>query len=355
MSLKAVIALSRLAGHRAGKVRWRTVRAGVRPGRPAIVYRCFAAAVPARSVRALSSSLAIVSRWTSSGPSPKRRARMPGVDLGQREVLGQPGGAVDLDRPVEHPLARVGGGDLELRELGARGASADPVDHPRGVQREQTQLLDLDARLGDLVAHHAHVRQTLSERRARERPVGHELQRAFAHADGAHAVVDAPGPEACLGDLEAATLAEEHVRRPGRARPRTPTSACPEGASSKPSTRMLRTTSTPGARAGTRISECRAVAWRAGVGEPEEEEDLAARIRRAGDVPLAPVDEVAVTVARDRRSDVGGVRRGRVRARSSRTPSGSRLRAADAASAPSARRCRTGRAPPCCRCRGSCS
>ena len=37
-----------------------------------------------------------------------------GVDLREREVLGEPGGAVDLDRAVEHPLAGVRRRDLEL-------------------------------------------------------------------------------------------------------------------------------------------------------------------------------------------------------------------------------------------------
>ena len=38
-------------------------------------------------------------------------------------------------------------------------------------------------------------------------------------ADGAHAVVDAARAEAALGDLEAAALAEQQVRRPARGRP----------------------------------------------------------------------------------------------------------------------------------------
>ena len=42
------------------------------------------------------------------------------------------------------------------RRVGRSGK--DAVDHPRRVQRQETQLLDLDPRLGDLVAHHAHVR-----------------------------------------------------------------------------------------------------------------------------------------------------------------------------------------------------
>src|SRR5687768_18057936 len=44
-------------------------------------------------------------------------------------------------------------------------------------------------------------------------PFAHFLQRALGLADEAHAVVDAAWPEAPLCDLEAAALAEQHVRR----------------------------------------------------------------------------------------------------------------------------------------------
>ena len=41
----------------------------------------------------------------------------------------------------------------------------------------------------------------------------HRLERALGQADQPHAVVNAPRPEPALRDLEAAALAEQHVRR----------------------------------------------------------------------------------------------------------------------------------------------
>ena len=88
-----------------------------------------------------------------------------------------------------------------------------------------------------------------------------------------------------------------------------------------------------------------------GVGLAHHDEDLAVRVHRPGDPPLAPVEHVVVAVALDAQGDVGGVARRPRRARSWRTPSGSRPRAAGAATCPAARACRTSSAPPCCRCR----
>src|SRR3712207_6956609 len=51
----------------------------------------------------------------------------------------------------------------------------------------------------------------LAERRALRGPAAHELQRALGHADGAHAVVDAPRAEPGLGDEEAVALAGDEI------------------------------------------------------------------------------------------------------------------------------------------------
>jgi hypothetical protein len=55
------------------------------------------------------------------------------------------------------------------------------------------------------------------------------------------------------------------------------------------------------------------VRGRVGVGLAHQDEDLAALVGRAGDPPLAAVDDVVVAVAHDAGLDVGGVRRRDVR------------------------------------------
>ena len=58
----------------------------------------------------------------------------------------------------------------------------------------------------------ARVRDRLAERLALDRAPAHRLERPLGRADRAHAVVDAPGAEARLGDHEAVALAGDEVR-----------------------------------------------------------------------------------------------------------------------------------------------
>ncbi len=64
------------------------------------------------------------------------------------------------------------------------------------------------------------------------RAPAHALERALGEPDQPHAVMDAPGAEPALRDLEAAAFAEQHVRRPARATLSNTTSPWPCGASS---------------------------------------------------------------------------------------------------------------------------
>ena len=86
----------------------------------------------------------------------------------------------------------------------------------RGVERQETCLLDHDARLGDALERDALLGHRLAERHPSQRALAHALERALGQADLAHAVVDATRAEAALRDLEAAAFAEQHVR--GRTR-----------------------------------------------------------------------------------------------------------------------------------------
>src|SRR5690606_10517186 len=104
-----------------------------------------------------------------------------------------------------------GSRDLDRLDLGVRALVADGVHQPRGLQRQQADLLDLDARLGDPVADDALLAQRLAERDAVVGAGDHQLQAALGGADQAHAVVDAAGPEAGLGDGEALTLPRDQV------------------------------------------------------------------------------------------------------------------------------------------------
>ena len=64
----------------------------------------------------LSSSFAIVSRCTSSGPSASRNVRAMRPRVGEERVLADAGGAVRLDRAIEHPQRDVRRHDLDHRD-----------------------------------------------------------------------------------------------------------------------------------------------------------------------------------------------------------------------------------------------
>ena len=58
-------------------------------------------------------------------------------------------------------------------------------------------------RVGDPLLDHALLGQRLAERHPLGDPAAHQLERPLGRADAAHAVVDAAGAEAGLGDGEA--------------------------------------------------------------------------------------------------------------------------------------------------------
>ena len=194
------------------------------------------------------------------------------------------------------------------------------------------------------------VGERLAERDALLRARAHQLERPLGHADRAHAVVDAAGAEAGLRDREAAALLAEQVRPPGTRTSSNSVSQWPPPAS-WPNTGSARTTVTPGVSIGTRIIEWRRCGSASGSETPMRIANLHAGRRRAARPPLVRVDHVVVAVALDAARDVGGVASSRPTARSSRSTSGSRRRAAARATAPAAAACRTGRGSPCCRCR----
>jgi hypothetical protein len=86
-----------------------------------------------------------------------------------------------------------------------------------GAVAQQPRLLDLQSRLGDLLLNDALIGERPTERDARLRPLDHERQRTLGRAQRAHAVVNAPRSEPCLGSHEAAAFLADDVahRHPG--------------------------------------------------------------------------------------------------------------------------------------------
>ena len=90
--------------------------------------------------------------------------------------------------------AMLGAADLDHRDLQAGGLVAGLVHHVRRLEAEQAVHLDVRAGGGDALLPHRLLGDVLAEGFAAHQPLAHLLQRHLGRADGAHAVVDAPGP-----------------------------------------------------------------------------------------------------------------------------------------------------------------
>ena len=213
-----------------------------------------------------------------------------------------------LHGPVDHLQRHARGHDLDHRDLGLRGLVAGHVHDPRGLQGQQASHVDLATRLRNPLARHALLGHGAAEGDPRRRTLAHEFERALGQTDEAHAVVDAPRPEAALRDFEAAAFAEQDaarrhahvveadfhvtVRRVVVAEHRQRPQHLDAGRIGRHQDhRLLR------------------VARRLRVGLAHEDVDLAARIAGTADPPLAAVDDVVVAVTLDARGDVGRVAR----------------------------------------------
>ena len=154
----------------------------------------------------------------------------------------------------------------------------------------------------------------------------HQLEGPLGRADRAHAVVDAAGPEADLGDLEAAALARAACSSLGTRTSVNRRCMWPCGASSSPKTCIGPRISTPGVSIGTRICDCCRCGGGVGAGLHHGDHDLAAGVAGAGDVVLLAVDHPLVAVEHGLACGCSWRPTRRRRARSWRTPSGSRRR-----------------------------
>ena len=114
-----------------------------------------------------------------------------------------------LDRAVDDVVQHFGAEELDDRDLRARFVAG--VDLVRRMHRQQARRLDLRRGVGDPVLHRLLFGERAAEGLAAERIAAHDLECALHLAEPAHAVVDAPRPEALLRDAESVADAAEHV------------------------------------------------------------------------------------------------------------------------------------------------
>src|SRR4051812_37132155 len=142
---------------------------------------------------------------------PVADADKAGIDVSAREkrVLGDAGGAVDLDGAIDDTRGHAGDYDLGGGDQIARSLVAVAVHLVSGLQREQPRLRNLAEGMRNVLTHRALLGERLAEGRARDRALAHQFQRALGAADQTHAMMDATGAQSSLRDLEAAAFAEQ--------------------------------------------------------------------------------------------------------------------------------------------------
>ena len=239
--------------------------------------------------------------------------------------------AEDLDRVGRHLHRRVGGEALRERRVQRRALAA--VDQPRRLPREQPRGLDLGRHVGDQEVHALVHRDRHVEGDALLRVLDRELVRGLRDADGAGRRARPREVERLHRDLEAVALLAEPVlgghddvlqrerRRVGRA-----LAHLVEVLLDRHARRVHRDDERGHAAVALR---------RVGL----REDDRPRRPAGVRDERLRAVEDVLVAAPLGRRlhaRDVGA----RVRLATARTSRGSAPRAAAAATAPSARRCR---------------
>ncbi len=234
-------------------------------------------------------------RCTSSGPSARRSDRAPANISASGWSPDRPARAEHLDRAVEDLLHGPRDGDLDRLDLGHRRAVADGVHEPGGLEHQQAQRLELDAGLGDPLAHarparraggrtrRADARALADERRARARPC-----RARACSGGC-----GPG-RAAPARSRTRRPRRRSGSRPARARRRTRSRRGRRGRGRRSRTPSAGARSvTPGVSRGTRIMLCWRCRSASGSVFAHHDEDRRIGVHRPRRPPLA---------ARDRRS-----------------------------------------------------
>ncbi len=228
------------------------------------------------------------------------------VHRGQRPVVGDTRAAEQLDRAIDHVGRDARRDHLDRGDLGLRVLLADGVHHPRGLHRQQARLFDLHARLGDSFLHDALVGERLLERDAHLGAHAHEVERAFRHADRAHAMVNAAGPEPCLRNRETASLfAEEVLLRDAHVLPQRLAVPATFGVTEHGQAAPHGDTGSVHRDEDHRLPVIRVGV---GIGDAHEHREFAARVERAAREPLVAVDHVVVALAFDARRDVGRIR-----------------------------------------------
>src|SRR6202522_1077562 len=134
-----------------------------------------------------------------------------GIEFGQGNIVGNAGGAVHLNCPVDNFQGDVGYGNFNLRDFAASALGADFIEHPGSLESQKTGLLQHDPGIGNDIGIRAQFCQRLAKGHTTERTAAHKLKRAFGRSERAHAVMDAAGAEPSLCDFKTPARSSNYV------------------------------------------------------------------------------------------------------------------------------------------------
>src|SRR5262249_54144562 len=89
---------------------------------------------------------------------------------------------------------------------------SDRVHHIGGFQRQQASLFNFHARGRDVGTDGALFSERPAKSHARLHSFTHRFNGSLGNTDASHAMMDAPGTQSSLGNLESASFAEQDIR-----------------------------------------------------------------------------------------------------------------------------------------------
>ncbi|MEA3221418.1 MAG: hypothetical protein OZX49_02539 [Immundisolibacter sp.] len=132
------------------------------------------------------------------------------IEIGQRQVLADAARAAHLQRPVDDAIDGLG--HEHLGHAGLVQGLLAAVQAPGGLPDHQPRGVHFDRRFGYQALHFLVLGEVLAERLAPVDVVHGDVQRPPGDAQPAHAVRQAPGPQAQLGVVVAlADLAQHRI------------------------------------------------------------------------------------------------------------------------------------------------
>src|SRR5712692_8994008 len=134
-----------------------------------------------------------------------------GPRRGKLELLRNAAPAASLNRAVDHSQSHVRRDDLDHRDLSPRSFVADGVHHMSRFQCEQSRLLDLDPRVGNVRANRSLRGDWLTECDPRANALAQRFKRALRQPDKPHAMMNASRPQPSLSDFESATFSQQNI------------------------------------------------------------------------------------------------------------------------------------------------